>query len=104
MLTQLKNLNKVHMIGIASGVSSFVATYLLNLGVKVTASELNQDNQASKDWIEKGVLFKGGHNAKYITDDLDLVVFPNGPIPGNPECERAQELKLPTATVDRYLG
>jgi UDP-N-acetylmuramate--alanine ligase len=104
MLTKLEDLNKVHMIGIASGVSSFVATYLLNLGVKVTASELNQDNQASKDWIEKGVLFKGGHNAKYITDDLDLVVFPNGPIPGNPECERAQELKLPTATVGQILG
>jgi UDP-N-acetylmuramate--alanine ligase len=101
---KLENLKKVHMIGIASGVSSFVATYLLNLGIEVTASEFNQNNQASKDWIERGVLYPGGHDARYITDDLDLVVFPNGPIPGNPECEKAQELKLSTVTVGQTLG
>jgi UDP-N-acetylmuramate--alanine ligase len=101
---KLENLKKVHMIGIASGVSSFVATYLLNLSIEVTASEFNQNNRASKDWIERGVLYPGGHDARYITDDLDLVVFPNGPIPGNPECEKAQELKLSTVTVGQTLG
>lgn len=92
------------MIGIASGVSSFVATYLLNLGIEVTASEFNQDNQASKEWIDRGVLYKGGHSAQYIKEDLDLVIFPNGPIPGNPECEKAKILNIPTVTVGQILG
>lgn len=101
---RLENLKKVHMIGIASGVSSFVATYLLNLGVEVTASEFNQENQSSRDWIDRGVLYKGGHNAQYVNEDLDLVIFPNGPIPGNPECEKAKRLNIPTATVGQILG
>jgi UDP-N-acetylmuramate--alanine ligase len=100
----LEDFEKVHLIGIASGVSSFVATYLINLGIEVTASEFNQDNKASKDWIEREVLYPGGHDARYITEDLDLVVFPNGPIPGNPECEKAQKLDLSTVTVGQVLG
>lgn len=101
---KLEDLKKVHMIGIASGVSSFVATYLLNLGIKVTASEFNQESESAKDWIKKGILYQGGHNGKYISDELDLVIFPNGPIPGNPECEKARELNLPTANVSEILG
>ncbi len=101
---KLEDLKKIHMIGIASGISSFVATYLLNIGINVTASEFNQENQASKDWIKRGILYPGNHDAKYITEDLDLVVFPNGPIPGNPECEKAQKLKLSTVTIGQILG
>ena len=55
-------------------------------------------------WREKGVLYPGGHDAKYITKDLDLVVIPNAPIPGNPECEKAKELNLPTVTIGQVLG
>lgn len=101
---KLEDLEKVHMIGIGSGVSSFVATYLINLGIGVTASEFNQESKSAKNWIEKGVLYEGGHNAKYITEDLDLVIFPNGPIPGNPECEKAQELELSIVNVAEILG
>jgi len=101
---RLEDLKKVHMIGIASGISSFVATYLLNLGIKVTASEFNQDNKTSQEWIKKGILYKGPHSAEYITGNLDLVIFPNGPIPGNPECEKTQKLKLPAVTLGEILG
>ena len=101
---KLEDLKKVHMIGITSGISSFVATYLLNLGVEVTASEINQDNNIAKDWIERGVLYKGGHDSKYITGDLDLVVFPSGPIPGNPECEKTQQLGLSAIKLSEILG
>ncbi|MDD3474865.1 MAG: Mur ligase family protein [Candidatus Dojkabacteria bacterium] len=101
---KLEDLQRVHMIGITSGISSFVATYLLNLGVKLTASEVNQDNHVAKDWIEKGVLYAGRHDSKYITEDIDLVVFPNGPIPGNPECEKAEKLGLSTVTMGQILG
>jgi UDP-N-acetylmuramate--alanine ligase len=101
---KLEDLKKVHMIGIASGVSSFVATYLLNLGINVTASEFNQSNKSAKEWISRGILYEGGHDARYITEDIDLVIFPNGPIPGNPECEKANRLKLSVANVAEILG
>jgi UDP-N-acetylmuramate--alanine ligase len=101
---KLDELKKVHMVGIASEFSSFVATYLLDIGIELTASEYNQKHPRSKMWREKGVLYPGGHDAKYITKDLDLVVIPNAPIPGNPECRKAQELNLPTVTIGQVLG
>ena len=101
---RLEDLKRVHMVGISSEVCSFVATYLVNIGITLTASEFNQEHPRSKEWIERDVLYPGGHDAKYITEDLDLVVFPNAPIPGNPECEKAQELGLPTVTVGQVLG
>ena len=98
-------MKKVHSIGITSGFNSFCAEYLLKLGVKVTASELNQTPGLSEKWIDRGVLYPGAyHDAKYITEDLDLVVFPNGPIPGNPECARAEELNIPSITLGQLTG
>jgi UDP-N-acetylmuramate--alanine ligase len=101
---ELEDLSRVHMIGIASSFSTFVAKYLISIGIEVTASKFNQDSKSAKQWIERGVLYKGGHDSKYITKNLDLVVFPNGPIPGNVECEKTEELDLPSATVGQVLG
>jgi UDP-N-acetylmuramate--alanine ligase len=100
----LKKLKKVHLIGITSSFNSFCAERLLELGVQITASEFHQDSEAAKKWIEKGILYPGGHNADYITKDLDLVIYPNAPIPGNPECEKAQELGIPSITIGQLTG
>lgn len=94
----------VHFIGITSPFCSFTATYLLSKGIKVTASEASQDSDAAKKWIEKGVLFVGGHNAGYITEDVDLVIFPNGIIPGNPEVEKTTSTNKPYVLVQELLG
>lgn len=101
---EIKTLKKVHFIGITSGFNSFCANYLLNKGIQVTASEINQDSQEASEWIKKGILYKGGHNSKYITDDLDLVVYPNGPIPGNPECEEAEKKGIKSITIAQLTG
>lgn len=100
----INSLKKVHLIGIVSGFNSFCANYLLEKGIKVTASEINQDSDEAREWIERGVLYKGGHDAKYITNDIDLVIYPNGPIPGNPECERATELGVRAITIAQLTG
>lgn len=97
-------LKKVHFIGIASPFSSFCAEYLISQGIKVTASEVNQTSDNAKNWLKRGVLYKGGHDEKYVTNETDLVVYPNGPIPGNPECEKAEKLNLPTITVAKLVG
>jgi len=100
----IQNLKKVHFIGIISAFDSFCAEYLLEKGIKVTASEIKQDNKEAQDWIKRGVLYPGGHDAKYITNDVDLVIFPNGPIPGNPECEETERKGIPAITVGQMLG
>lgn len=101
---ELLNCKTIHFIGISSPVSTFCAKYLINQGIKVTASELNQANENGKMWLAQEVLYPGGHNKDYITNKLDLVVYPTGPIPGNPECTEAERLKLKTITVAQLLG
>lgn len=96
--------NKVHFVGITSPFPSFCAQLLYDKGVIITASELNQENTTGDYWRSKGVLYAGGHAEKYVTTDLDLVVFPNGPIPGNPECQKALDLGIKTCTVGELLG
>ena len=100
----LNNFKKVHLIGITSAFNSFCANYLLEEGIEVTASEYNQDCKEAKGWIDRGILYPGGHSAKYITKDIDLVIFPNGPIPGNPECEETEKKGIPTITIGQLTG
>ncbi len=100
----LNSLKKVHFIGITSGFNSFCANYLLEKGIKVTASEFHQELPEAEDWISRGVLYKGGHNAKYITEYMDLVIFPNAPIPGNPECEETERKNIPAITIGQLTG
>lgn len=101
----ISKLKKVHFIGINSGFNSFCANYLIEKGVDVTASEITMIPRVSERWVERGILYPGfTHSADYITGDLDLVVYPNGPIPGNPECERTEELSIPTITIGQMTG
>jgi UDP-N-acetylmuramate--alanine ligase len=98
------NLKKVHFIGITSPFSSFCANYLIQKGIKVTASEISQNSEEAKEWIEREVLYEGGHSGKYITDDIDLVVYPTGPIPGNPECVVTEEKGIATISIAELTG
>jgi UDP-N-acetylmuramate--alanine ligase len=103
-MIDISKLKKVHFIGITSAFSAFCANYLIEQGVEVTASEINQNTLEAKEWIKKGVLYEGEHSGKYITDDLDLVVYPTGPIPGNPECVVAENKGISTLPVAELTG
>ncbi|MBN1618193.1 hypothetical protein JW887_02505 [Candidatus Dojkabacteria bacterium] len=100
----INKLKKVHFIGLLSPFSSFCATVLISKGVTVTASEYTQDDPNRKIWEDKGILYPGGHDASYISTDLDLVIFPNAPAPGNPECEMTDKLNVPAITVGQMTG
>ena len=100
----MKSYRKVHFIGITGAFSSFCADYLLQHGSQITASELNQDNRLGQYWRSRGILYPGGHDEQHISPDLDLVVYPNGPLPNNPECRKAEELGLNTMTVGQLTG
>jgi len=100
----LSKFKKIHFIGITSAFNSFCANYLIEQGYTITASEFHQDSDEAKEWIKRGILYPGGHNAKYITDDVDLVIIPNGPIPGNPECEETEKRNLTAITISQLTG
>ncbi len=100
----LASLNNIHIIGIGSAFGNFCAKILYDMGKHITASELKQNTDAAQYWLGQGVLFPGNHSADYIHKDLDLVVFPNGPIPGNPECEQTEKFKLPAITIAQLTG
>ena len=46
----------------------------------------------------------GGHDSRYITDDIDLVVYPNGPIPGNPEYEETERKGIKSIILPKLVG
>ena len=101
---RFEDLKKIHMIGICSPFGSFCAQLLLNRGVSLTASEHNQTGDQAAYWRDLSVLYAGPHNADFITEDIDLVVYPNGVIPNNPECIRAELLSIPSITLGQLTG
>jgi UDP-N-acetylmuramate--alanine ligase len=98
------HIKRVHFIGITSPFCSFCASTLIAKGIQVTASEQNQDSLAAQKWIKQGILFSGPHNAEFITDDVDLVIFPNGALPGNPEVAKTQSIDKPYVFIQQLLG
>jgi UDP-N-acetylmuramate--alanine ligase len=94
----------VHFIGITSPFSSFCASVLRSRGVTVTASEQNQDSESAKEWISAGVLIPGPHNSANITSTIDLVIFPNAALPGNPEVEQTIATNIPFVYIQQLLG
>lgn len=103
-MIDINKLKKVHFIGINSSFNSFCANYLIEKGVKVTASEIYQDSVQAKEWIKRGVLYEGGHNEKYITDDLDLVVYPTGSIKSNPEVLETKKKNITSIPIAKLTG
>lgn len=100
----LSKVKKVHMIGLLSPFSSFCATKLLAMGKNLKATEYVQDDPVRKKWEEKGILYPGYGKADYINSSLDLVVYPNGIVPGNPEWDQTKKLDLPAMSIGQLTG
>lgn len=92
MLGWLKT-TKLHFIGIGGIGMSGIAEVLLDLGYKVSGSDLN-DSPVVNNLRNKGAEIFIGHNASNVTD-ATLVVYSSAIDNTNPEVIRAQELKIP---------
>ncbi len=102
----LNKINRVHFIGITAPRNAFCAEILIKMGKKVTASQFPYagEEKQRQPWEKRGILYPGGHQEKYVNKNIDLVVYPNAPIPGNLECEKAEKLKIPAITVGQLTG
>ncbi|MFL5786155.1 MAG: UDP-N-acetylmuramate--L-alanine ligase [Bacteriovoracaceae bacterium] len=87
------NSTKLHFIGIGGIGMSGIAEILLDLGYKVTGSDLNT-SPVTDNLQKKGAVIYKGHAAHQV-DGVDLVVYSSAIDGKNPECQRALELHIP---------
>ena len=69
-----RHVKKLHFVGIGGIGMSGIAELLLNLGFKITGSDIN-DSTVIKNLRNKGAKVAQGHAAKNVTG-ADVLVFP----------------------------
>jgi UDP-N-acetylmuramate--alanine ligase len=86
-------LKHIHLVGIGGTGMSGIAEVLLNLGYKVSGSDL-QENEATRRLARLGATISIGHRAANVMG-ADVVVISSAIKPGNVEIEEAKRLKIP---------
>jgi len=84
----------IHFVGIGGIGMSGIAELLLNLGYRVTGSDLRLSDTTSR--LEAaGALIRSGHGAANIPEDAHVVVVSSAIRPGNEEVVEAHRRKIP---------
>ncbi|HDJ22784.1 MAG TPA: UDP-N-acetylmuramate--L-alanine ligase [Candidatus Aminicenantes bacterium] len=86
-------LKHLHLVGIGGTGMNGIAEVLLNLGYKVTGSDL-QENAATKRLSQLGATISIGHHPQNV-HGADVVVISSAIKPDNTEVEEAKRLKIP---------
>lgn len=87
-----QNVN-IHFIGVGGIGMSGIAEILVDLGYRVSGSDLNRNANVEK-LIDKGITFLQGHDEKNV-EDAQIIVYSSAINEKNPEIKKARELKLP---------
>ena len=98
----LKNIKKVHLIGIGGVSMSGIAIMLKNAGYTVTGSDKNDGDMISI-LKENGIPVYIGSNAELVKDS-DVVVYTSAINQHDPEFVRAKALNIPTFERAKFLG
>ncbi|HCN36873.1 MAG: UDP-N-acetylmuramate--L-alanine ligase [Ignavibacteria bacterium] len=89
----IKNLHKVHFIGIGGIGMSGLAEYFHNLGIKVSGSDKEKSEITSR--LEKsGIKIYSPHSGENIEKDIDLVIYTAAVSDDNPELVKSKELNI----------
>jgi UDP-N-acetylmuramate--alanine ligase len=89
----LKDIRRLHFIGIGGYGMSALARVLLHLGYNITGSDLKH-SEITEKLAQQGARIQLGHNAENI-GEAQLVVYSTAIPPDNPEIMAARERKLP---------
>jgi len=99
----LKNIKKVHMIGIGGSSMNGIATIIMNYGISVTGSDRGPSKATEKlEALGAKVFF--GHAEENLPDDCDLVVYTLAISQDNPEFLKAKKLNIHTMERGSFLG
>ena len=83
----------IHFIGVGGIGMSGIAEILLNLGYKVSGSDLNENDNTQKLKHLGAQIFLG--HKKENVQDAQLIVYSSAINPTNPEVVKATELRIP---------
>ncbi len=89
----LNNIKKIHFVGIGGAGMNGIAEIFLNMGFKVSGSDLKESENTERIRKLGGKIFIG-HNKDYIKD-ADIVVYSNAVPETNPEIVYAKKKKIP---------
>ena len=84
----------IHFIGIGGTGMSGIAKVLLELGYKVSGSDLN-NSEITKRLEHNGALVFQGHREENIKENIDVVVISSAIPDDNPEIVKAKALNIP---------
>lgn len=98
----LKEVKRIHFIGIGGAGMCPVAEILLSLGYSISGSD-NNDTETFRRIEKEGAKVYLGQVKENITDDVELVIYTNAILKGNEELEYAKA-NLPTFERAEVLG
>lgn len=102
LLNDIDKSKPIHMVGIGGTSMSGVAEIILNMGYKVTGSDMTISPVT--DRLEKtGIKIYKGHDAKNV-ENAGLVVYTAAINKNNPELVHAKELNIPMMERSEFLG
>ncbi|MCD5384637.1 MAG: UDP-N-acetylmuramate--L-alanine ligase [Candidatus Pacebacteria bacterium] len=100
---KIKNIKKVHFVGIGGIGMSALARMFINRGINVSGSD-SSESELTNTLESEGVDIVYSQVAENINDDIDLVVYTDAMPSNAPELVRARELKIPTMSYFEALG
>ena len=89
----------IHFVGIGGIGMSGIAEVLLNLGYRVSGSDL-KESDITRRLRELGGVVQRGHSAAHVTD-VDVVVTSSAVHRDNPEVVEARARKIPSSRAPR---
>ncbi len=100
----IKEGKSVHLIGIGGVSMSGIASILINKGIKVSGSDLQENNLICK-LRKDGCFINIGHNKENINDSIGLVVYTAAVnLESNEEIKEALKRNIPMLTRSKFLG
>ncbi|MCG8434492.1 MAG: UDP-N-acetylmuramate--L-alanine ligase [Gammaproteobacteria bacterium] len=102
MTDQMRRIKRIHMVGIGGVGMSGIAEVLLNLGYRVSGSDL-RENAATSRLRKMNAEIVIGHSAENV-HDTDVVVTSSAIAVDNPEVSAAREQRIPVVPRAEMLA
>ncbi len=100
--SMMRRIRGVHLVGIGGSGMSGIAEVLLNLGFRVSGSDL-RDSEVTRRLRSMGAVVNIGHHAEHLCA-ADVVVVSTAIPHDNPELQRALDLRLPVVQRAEMLA
>ncbi|QXP84827.1 UDP-N-acetylmuramate--L-alanine ligase [Methylococcus sp. ANG] len=98
----MKKITRIHFVGVGGAGMSGIAEVLLNLGYRVSGSDL-QRNANTRRLEERGAVISIGHEARHV-EAVDVVVVSSAVEQSNVEIDAARSARIPVISRAEMLA